>query len=318
MINGVIKKLQDTTAVTDSVPSTRILPLVQYQGDELPAILVDLEGVRTAETKSATSRADSNDVSVIVIALTAKEAYTIASACRNALDGFGGTSDGVEIAEARFLNWSTEEVEGGRYFVLSSAYVVTVFRDGATAIVQGTAPTGAVTVQELDGTPSVQASTLKVPNGSLSVSGNVATLDYTSNVATVQVGAATSSTATTNIGSTETTLTLDTKTDDTGGVFTVTGNQLRTPDATNVISVHCRFRATTNHELPHVKLYNTTTLLAEGASYITGQHGDTHTTVSINAIESGPLRLLLKAFNEADGNDEIICESATIIVTSVS
>lgn len=314
MINGILYKLQTTASVTAYVPAGRILPLVQMQGDETPAILVDLEGVRTNENKSATSRADDNDVSVIVIAETAKQAYLIASEVRDTLDGFAGESDGVQIAETRFLNWATDQDDGGRLFVLTSAYVVTTYRAGATAIVQGTSPTGAIRIKESDGAPDIQASTLVVPNGSLTTENNTATLSFALAGTSIYAAAAKQSTNTTNIGSTAVTLGIDTEIYDTANEYVVTSNQLRTPEGRHLIFVHCNFEATTNHELPHVRLMDATTTLAEGTGYVTGQHGDDHTSVSITHAATGALRLKLDAYNEADGNDEVVCTSAQIQV----
>ena len=208
MINGILKKLQDTPAVTAYVPAGRILPLVQMQGDVVPAILVDLEGVRTNESKSATSRNDDNDVAVVVVSESAKQAYQIASACRDALDGFAGASDGVQIAECRFVNWATDEADGGRLFILSSAYAVATMRGGATAIVSGTVPTGPLTIKETDGTPTVSASTLIVPNNSLAANGNVATLTFAASGAQL---AALVSNASTTFNNTATTIGIGTE-----------------------------------------------------------------------------------------------------------
>lgn len=316
MINGLLYKLQTTASVTAYVPAGRILPLVQYQGDTLPAILVDLEGVRTNESKSATSRVDDNDVSVIVIADAAKEAYQIAAEVRDVLDGFGGESDGVQIAETRFLNWSTDQDDGGRVFILSSAYVCTTYRAGATARVAGTIPTGPLTIKEVDGAPSLSAATLVVPNGSLSASGNEATLTFPIQATQVHIGAASQSTDTANIGSTAVTLGIDTEDIDSGGVYSISGNTFRCPSGRHLVTAHCLFTATTNHELPHVKLLDSTTTLAEGTCYITGQHGDTHASVTIAAHVIGAARLSLEAYNEADGNDEVVCTHATIQVTT--
>lgn len=317
MINGILYKLQTTASVTAYVPAGRILPLVQFQGDTVPAILVDLEGTRTNESKSATSRVDDNDVAVVVISESAKEAYQIAAEVRDTIDGFAGESDGVQIAETRFINWATDQDDGGRLFILTSAYNVATYRDGATAIVQGTVPTGPITIKEVDGAPTVSASTLIVPNGSLSVSNNDATLTFPVQAAQVYLGAASQSTDTANIGSTAVTLGLDTEDIDTGGVYTVTANQLRTPSGRHLITAHCRFVATTNHELPHVRLLNNGVTLAEGTAYITGQHGDTHASVSISAHAAGALRLSLQAYNEADGTDEIVCDHATMQITTI-
>lgn len=183
MINGILKKLHDSVAVTNYVPAERILPLVQMQGDEVPAILVDLEGVRVNESKSTTSQVDDNDVAVVVVSESAKEAYQIASACREVLDGFGGESDGVQIGECRFVNWSTDEADGGRLFVLSSAYLVATLRDGATAIVSGTIDSGGgggttLVVRESDGSPSVEANRIIVPTDSMVVNGQEVTLNF--------------------------------------------------------------------------------------------------------------------------------------------
>lgn len=317
MINGILKILQSAQTVTAYVPAGRILPLVQVQGDEFPAILVDLEGTRPNDSKSSTSRIDVNDVAVVVVSESAKNAYQIAQACRTVLDGFSGPSDDVQIAECRFINWSTDADDGGRLFILSSAYTVATYVDGSTAIVQGTAPAPALVVQELDGDPIVSANKLIVPNGSLSVSGTNAILTYTS-AATVLLAAASMSTATGNIGSTNVTLPIDTLDFSTGQGFSVVSNSFRGPTGSNVVNVHVVFSATTNDELPHVVLLQNGSQIAEGTGYITGQHGDTHTSVTITASVDAGARLTLQARNEANGNDEIQCESATIqLITSI-
>ena len=317
MINGILKKLQDSATVTAYVPAGRILPLVQMQGDEVPAILVDLEGTRTNESKSATSRADDNDVAVVVISESAKEAYQIASACRDVLDGFAGESDGVQIAECRFVNWATDEADGGRLFILSSAYNVATMRGGATAIVSGTVPTGPITIREVDGAPTLSASTLIVPNGSLTASGNDATLTFPVQASNVYLASASQSTDTSNIGSTAVTIGLDTLDFASGTGFNVTSNQFRGPAGRYIIQAHLTFTATTNHELPHVKLQNNGVTMVTGTSYITGQHGDDHTSVTIGASFEGTPRFTLEAYNQADGSDEIVCDSASIQVTVI-
>ena len=193
MINGILKKLQDTPAVTAYVPANRILPLVQMQGDVVPAILVDLEGVRTNESKSATSRNDDNDVAVVVVSESAKQAYQIASACRDALDGFAGASDGVQIAECRFVNWATDEADGGRLFILSSAYAVATMRGGATALVSGTVPIatgGSLTVQETNAADSATATTLEFPANSVTHAASKATISLLQGLAAEYAGEA--------------------------------------------------------------------------------------------------------------------------------
>lgn len=305
--------------VTAFVPAGRILPLVQMQGDEVPAILVDLEGTRTNESKSATSSVDDNDVAVVVIAERAKIAYQIASACRDVLDGFAGESDGVQIAECRFVNWATDEADGGRLFILSSAYNVATMRGGATAVVSGTVPTGPITIREVDGAPTLSASTLIVPNGSLTASGNDATLTFPVQASTTYMAAVKQSTQTSNIGKQLVTLGLDTEVFDTDGVYSFLSNTgvYVTPNGRHIISVHCEFRATTNHELPHVELQNFGEAIATGTTYITGQHGDDHASLTIIAHGSGVMRLRLQAFNEADGTDEIVCDHATMSIVTI-
>lgn len=128
MIGDIISILTDDATLTALVPSSNIFPIQRKQGAPVPAITVDMLDVRTSETKSRSSDLDFITIQVIAYDDNPQDSYTIASACRRALDNFFGLINDEQV-EIRFDDQETGIVPDDESFATVANYMITVTRN---------------------------------------------------------------------------------------------------------------------------------------------------------------------------------------------
>ncbi|MGB1142375.1 MAG: hypothetical protein ACPG1A_15850, partial [Halioglobus sp.] len=104
-----------------------------------------------------------------------EQSMNLGIAVRGALDRHTGTVSGVEVQSIDFDTSDVQFDPDQRVYVLEQTYDVRVQRTG-TAVTVASFPSNTFTVEETDGSPSGAVNTLKVSAGTLSITGNVATI----------------------------------------------------------------------------------------------------------------------------------------------
>lgn len=128
MIGDIITILTSDAALMALVPSSNVFPIQRKQGTAVPAITVDMLDVRTSETKSRSSDLDFITIQVIAYDDNPQDSYTIASACRMALDNFFGLISGEQV-EIRFDDQEMGIAPEDESFATVANYMITVTRD---------------------------------------------------------------------------------------------------------------------------------------------------------------------------------------------
>lgn len=141
-----------------------------------PFVVYSIQNISPSDTKASTSTLDECTLELYCMSASYPECMDISSACRSALDRVGGTFSGVGIQSIQFDTAEIRFNEPQECYEVEQIYTVRMLLEGnAPSVDLLPLSASTITIQELDGTPSGAASTLKLPNGSLTLSTGVAT-----------------------------------------------------------------------------------------------------------------------------------------------
>ena len=126
MINHLITKLKQTTAVVNYTTRDRIFPLIRLQGSQVPAVVLQLVGCTPEDTKDTTSSVEVHVVEVTGLAVTPADCWTLMEAVRDALDGWDG--DDTAVQWVRFATHASDVFESSDLFTITATYRVRVDR----------------------------------------------------------------------------------------------------------------------------------------------------------------------------------------------
>jgi hypothetical protein len=150
-------------------------PEVAPVDSAFPVVVYSIQNIQPSDTKNSTSTLDECTLELYCMSASYPQCMDISSACRNALDRVGGTFSGVGIQSIQFETAEIRFNEPQECYEVEQIYSVRMLLEGSAPSVD-LLPLSAstITIQEVDGTPSGAASTLQLPNGTLSLSAGVA------------------------------------------------------------------------------------------------------------------------------------------------
>ena len=297
--------------------SSRIYPEAAPENVVSPFVVYSVQSVDPIRVKNSTSTMDTANFEVFTSAVDYATAMEINDAIRTAMERRSGNFQGVAIDSIEFIDENVEIEIESREYLSELRFRIRIARAGAVVSSSTIVPLG-INVRETNDATSDFVKTVVFPDTALDVTNDVATVTFSTGGGgdTVTMVRANMTASNVLFGSTVTTIPLGEIGIQTGSGASVSLGALTVGTAgTASISIHLIFGADTNHQLPHVRLFKGDRQLMECTGYITGQHGDDHTSVSgtiMDSISSSDT-FILKAFNEA-GNNNILVESATVSV----
>lgn len=298
--------------------STRIYPEAAPENVTTPFVVYSVQSVEPIRVKNSTSTLDVANFEVYTSAENYATAMAINDAIRTAMERRGGNFSGVAIDSIEYIDENVELDLDSREYVSEMRFRLRIARTGTVSTNDTIVPLG-VDVRETTDTTSTFARTLVFPDTSLSVTDQTATVTFTTggggSADVTMVGASMTVTNAT-FGANETQIPLGSVDIDTGNLFAIANGKLRVGQTgTAMVSIHCVCSADTNHQLPHLNLYQNDRLIFEATGYITGQHGDDHTSISGNAMVelSANDTLEIKGYNDG-GSNTIAVDVATVSV----
>jgi hypothetical protein len=297
--------------------SNRIFPEAAPEGVESPFVVYSVQSVEPIRVKNSTSTMDTANFEVYTSSIDYAEAMSINDAIRTAMERRSGTFSTVAIDSVEYIDENVELDFESREYVSELRFRLRIARTGHVSTSSTIVPLG-MNVRETDETDVQFVKTMVFPDTSLSVSEQTATVTFTTGggggSADVQMVGASMTSTTATFNATETQIPLGSVDIDTGSSCQISNGKLRVGTAgTASVSVHLVCRADTNHQLPHVSLYHGDRELIECTGYITGQHGDDHTSLSgtvMVTLAANDL-LELKGYNDG-GNNTIAVDFATV------
>lgn len=274
-----------------SLVGDRVFPEIAAQDAATPYVVYQLSSVEPQDTKGGPSTLDEVRFEVFCVSNEYTEAQDVTEAVRAALDRARGTFQGVPVQSVQYLDEDAEfEATTHEYFT-ETRYLMRLQRSGTVPNTGG----DMITIQEIDGTPSGDVTTLKVPNGFLAVTGSTATLSYPAApvleaakaVATLGI---IGSSPTNYNGQTGIIAPLGSVTDQThANTAQISSNGLRI-SWTGWVRVTAIVTAQTENHHGAVRITLTdpgrSKTFAEGVAYISGQHGVNEGTVTLETIEN--------------------------------
>lgn len=308
----------DTTLA--AIVGTRIYPEVAPEDVTTPFVVYSVQSVDPIRVKNSTSTLDTANFEVYTSSVDYGEAMDLNDAVRTALERRGGNFSNVAIDSIEYIDENVEMDRETREYLSEMRFRLRIARAGSVPSSSNIVPLG-VNVRETDDTNSTFVKTLIFPDTSLSLSQDEVTVTFPSSgggggTATIQMVGASMTATNATFNNTETAIPLGSVDIDTGSTFQISSGKLRVgTDGTAMVSIHCVCSADTNHQLPHLKLYNGARELFEATGYITGQHGDDHTSIVGNCmVELVTNDLLeLKGYNDG-GTNTIAVNVATLSV----
>lgn len=157
MIHNVISVLKADSEITQLVPADNIVPLVRLQGQQLPAIVLQLVGTDPVQTKDPHPSVDDYNLELTVLDESPAQAWNIARKVRLLLEEI----DENIIRQARLIDMATDVFEGTEVFSVTQRYTVTMNWSKPVVVVLPTPPPvlcDPVTVTDSDGTVVLVAS----------------------------------------------------------------------------------------------------------------------------------------------------------------
>lgn len=302
-----------------AIVGTRIYPEVAPEDVTTPFVVYSVQSVDPIRVKNSTSTLDTANFEVYTSSIDYGEAMDINDAVRTAMERRGGNFSDVAIDSIEYIDENVEMDRETREYLSEMRFRLRIARAGSVPSSSTIVPLG-FNVRETDDTSSSFVKTLVVPDTSLSVSDDVATLTFTTGggggTADVQMVSASMTATNATFNNTETAIPLGSVDIDTGSTFQISNGKLRVgTEGTAMVSIHCVCSADTNHQLPHLTLYNGDRALFEATGYITGQHGDDHTSIAGNCMValSANDMLEIKGYNDG-GSNTIAVDVATLSI----
>jgi len=153
-----------------------VYPEVAPADAAFPFVVYSIQNIQPSDTKASTSTLDECTLELYCMSASYSECMDISSGCRSALDRVGGTFSGVGIQSIQFDTAEIRFNEPQECYEVEQIYTVRMLLEGnAPSVDLLPLSASTITIQEVDGAPSGAASTLKLPNGSLTLSSGIAT-----------------------------------------------------------------------------------------------------------------------------------------------
>ena len=133
MIHGVIQLLVNATTVKNAVGQNKtgdrykVFPVIADADEQPPFSVASITGNKPTQMKDGSSIVDRISFRLITYSETYEQIDAIDTAMRFILDGFRGTSSGVEM-DVSLVNQTDSGVEGKVYFARISDYEAFVVR----------------------------------------------------------------------------------------------------------------------------------------------------------------------------------------------
>lgn len=306
-------------ATLAAIVGTRIYPEVAPENVTTPFVVYSVQSVDPIRVKNSTSTLDTANFEVYTSSVDYGEAMDINDAVRTAMERRAGNFSDVAIDSIEYIDENVEMDRETREYLSEMRFRIRIARAGSVSSQSTIVPLG-VNMRETSDTSSSFVKTIVVPNSSLSVSDDTATLTFTTGggggSSDVQMINATMTATNATFNATETQIPLGSVDIDTSTTFQIVSGNLRVGTAgTAMVSIHAECAADTNHQLPHLTLYNGDRAILHATGYVSGQHGDDHTSISGNCMValSANDTLQLKGYNEA-GNNTIAVDIATLSI----
>lgn len=303
---------------------TKIYPEAAPEDVETPFVVYSVQSVEPLQVKNSTSTLDIANFVVYTSSPNYAQAMLVNEAIRAALERKGGTFSTVAIDSIEYIDENVEFDIDSREYLSEMRFRLRIARAGAVSSNDTVVPLG-VNVRETDDTDVTFVKTVVFPDTSLSVTDQTATVTFSTGggggESTVQLFNAkhTATSPLTTFGGTETQISLSTIDVNTTSGWQISNGRLRAGGSgTAMVTIFVSVQADTNHQLPHVKLYQNTREVFEATGYITGQHGDDHCSISGNAVFGIAANdmLEIKGYNDA-GSTNLGVLSATLSVMLV-
>lgn len=301
--------------------SSRIYPEAAPENVVSPFVVYSVQSVDPIRVKNSTSTLDTANFEVYTSSANYAEAMSINDAIRTAMERRSGTFSTVAIDSIEYIDENVELDFESREYVSEIRFRIRIARTGTVASSTQVVPLG-VNVRETDETDVSFVKTVVFPDTSLSVTDETATVTFATGggggggSADVQMVRASMTATNATFNGTETQIPLGSVDIDTGSTFQISNGKLRVgTEGTAMVSIHCVCSADTNHQLPHLTVYNGDRELFEATGYITGQHGDDHTSIAGNCMVqlSANDLLEIKGYNDG-GTNTIAVDVATVSV----
>lgn len=122
MIHRVISVLKADSGITQLVPADNIVPLVRLQGQQLPAIVLQLVGTDPVQTKDPHPSVDDYNLEITVLDESPAQAWNAARKVRLLLEEI---EENI-IRQARLIDMATDVFEGTEVFSVTQRYTVTM------------------------------------------------------------------------------------------------------------------------------------------------------------------------------------------------
>lgn len=310
-----IYEILTTDTPLSNLVGTRIYPEAAPENAVSPFVVYSVQSVEPIRVKNTTSTLDTANFEVYTSSVDYSTAMAVNDAIRTAMDRRGGNFSGVAIDSIEYIDENVELDIDSREYVSEMRFRLRIARSGTVAANQTIVPLG-LDVRETTDTQTSFVRTVVFPDDALSISDQTATVTFGTGGGNANVQMVGASMTATNvvINATPISIPMSSVDIDTGGTFQISSGKLRVGTAgTVMLSIQCLCSADTNHQLPHFEMYLGTRLLFEATGYITGQHGDDHTSIAGNcmvALVANDL-LELKGYNDG-GNNNIAVDSATM------
>lgn len=315
---AIFEILTNDTPLSNLV-SNRIYPEAAPENVVTPFVVYSVQSVEPIRVKNTTSTLDTANFEVYTSAENYATAMSINDAIRTAMERRAGNFSGVAIDSIEYIDENVELDMDSREYISEMRFRLRIARTGTVSTNETIVPLG-VDVRETTDTTATFVRTVVFPDTSLSVTDQTATVTFStgggSGSADVQMVGASMTVTNATFAASETQIPFGTVDIDTGSTFQISNGKLRVGTAgTAMVAIHCVCSADTNHQLPHLTLYNGDRALFEATGYITGQHGDDHTSIAGNCMVSLSENdlLELKGYNDG-GSNTIAVDVATLSV----
>ena len=170
--------LKDSTAV-GNICADRIYPEIAQQDADVPFIAYTITDTTPSGTKSGSSDLDTARVELFIVSDDYAEAMDLGIAVRGALDRQGGDiGPGGSTVAVQSIDFDTSDVDFDQeqgVYITEHTYNMRIQRTGQAGSITVT-PNNAISVSEVDGSPSGAVNSLKFSNGTVSIAGNTATI----------------------------------------------------------------------------------------------------------------------------------------------
>jgi hypothetical protein len=191
-----IYKLLKDSADVGAICADRIYPELAQQDVDTPFIVYTVTDTTPSGTKNATSKLDTARVELYCVSDDYETGMNLGIAVRAALDRVSGTVSGVEVQSIDFDTSDIQFDPDQRVYVLEQTYDVRIQRTG-TAVSYSLTPSNVITVTEQDGTPTGLVNKLVFSNGTVTINGNIATVEAGGSLTIEEADGTPSGTATT-------------------------------------------------------------------------------------------------------------------------